>query len=89
MRATPYSSKVSGTLPSDRLRPFNPRPSAPKPNKATQGKAVTESPKSDEVRQLEALLSGLRAPSAGQAQDPKGGCFCQGRLFREIGAFAF
>jgi hypothetical protein len=87
MPPTAWANKVSGTLPSDRLRPTARAPT-PKATKPAQSKG-TELPKSEEVRQLEALLKRIHAPSAGQAQDPKGGCFCQGMCLRVSCALYF
>jgi hypothetical protein len=80
MQHTPWTQKVSGgSLPSDRLRP--PQPRAQPPN-AVKGKAKAAEPtKSADARRLEELLNGLRASTAGEKKDPKGGCFCQGTTF--------
>lgn len=67
-------SKAS-SVPSDRLKPKQPSRQA-----SPQGKApAKDAPKSKEILRLEGLVAALQA-SSGTEQNPKGGCFCQGRL---------
>jgi len=74
---TPWSS--SSSLVSDRIRPPTPSKQQQQ-NKGSKGKGKgPATPKSRTVRVLEARLDGARG-SNGRTKDPKGGCFCQGKL---------
>ncbi|KAF9223880.1 hypothetical protein BS17DRAFT_662995, partial [Gyrodon lividus] len=78
MHRTAWS--ISGSLPSDRIRPQQPLSSAPQKQQQSKGKGKGKAapPKSQVIRTLESLADGVRR-SSGAEKDPKGGCFCQAR----------
>lgn len=76
---TPWT-KGSSSLPSDKLRPKQQQQQLQKKISSNPNTPTTDQiPKSRQVRDLEYLISNLES-ATNPIRDPKGGCFCLGRV---------
>lgn len=79
MQRTPWT-KPKGSLPSDRIK-YTPKSASKTSKSKGNGKQQpsSEPPKSRDVQTFESLIQAVRDATTSQ-KDPKGGCFCLGKL---------